>query len=210
MNKSYHKIFIIFSILIILGGVYSYFSDTIVSEASLSSSLVPSISKDSSNSSKTKITLDIAFISTLDSLKQININTTLFMSKAFQSLNNNTVKLEDITSGRVNPFAPITQLIQNTPTISQVTTNKPLEIKNKTAVLNGVVENTTKVTDAYFEYGPTDKLGQKTSPVTVSLIGMFISNITRLKPETNYFYKACAKINDALFCGDIISFNTIK
>ncbi len=211
MKKPYHKILIIFSILVIVMGAYFYFSSDTTPEASLSSSLGSSLSENNSSSSKTKIASNIAFISTLDSLKRIDINTTLFASKAFQSLNDNTVKLEDVASGRVNPFAPtINRLIKNIPIVSQVTTNKPLEIKNKTAVLSGVVRNTTGATDAYFEYGPTNKLSQKTSSVTVSLIGIFISNITGLKPETNYFYKACAKINNTPFCGDIIPFSTIK
>lgn len=211
MKKPYHKILIIFSLLVIIGGLYFYFSNNTTQEASLSSSLVSSSSNSSSNSSKTKIVSDVAFISTLDSLKRINIDTTLFTNEAFKSLNDNTVKLEDVASGRVNPFAPIiSQLTQNISTASQVITNKPLEIKNKTAVLSGVVKSTTGVTDAYFEYGLTNKLGQKISSGAVSLIGVFISNIINLKSGTNYFYKACAKINATPFCGNIVSFNTIK
>ncbi len=214
MNKTYHKFLILFSILILVAGVYFYFSNSLKSEASLTSSassLQSSLDGNGLTSSTNKITSDIAFISTLASLSRINIDTTLFTNKSFQALNDNSVKLEVGIPGRINPFAPIgNNPLLNTIYPSQVVTNTPLEIKSKTAVLSGTVDSTTGVTDAYFEYGLTKNLASKSTMSTVSLIGVFISNITGLKPETTYFYKACSKINGATFCGDIISFNTNK
>ncbi len=215
MNKTYHKFLILFSILILIVGVYFYFSNSLKSEASLTSStssLQSSLNSNGlSSSPNDKIASDIAFISTLASVSRINIDTTLFTNKSFQALNDNTVKLEVGVPGRINPFSPIgNNPLLNTIYPSQVITNKPLEIKNKTAVLSGTISSTTGVTDAYFKYGLTKNLDLKTPTATVSLIGVFISNITGLKSETNYFYKACSKINGATFCGDIISFNTNK
>ncbi len=215
MNKTYHKFLVLFSVLILVAGVYFYFSNSLKSEASLTSStssLQSSLDNGGLTSfSNNKIASDIAFISTLASLSRINIDTTLFTNKSFQALNDNTVKLEVGIPGRTNPFSPIgNNPLLNTIYPSQVITNKPLEIKSKTAVLSGAVSSTTGVTDAYFKYGLTQNLDSKTPTATVSLIGVFISNITELKPETNYFYKACSKINGATFCGDVVSFNTNK
>jgi len=209
MNKTYHKFLIIFSILVIIGGVYFYFSNSLMSEASLSSSLDSSGFVDGAVLGDDKIALDIAFISTLTSLNKIEIDTTLFENKSFRNLNDNTVKLEPSVSGRINPFAPITSgSFSNRVASSPVTTSAPLEIKTKTAVLSGIVNNTAEALNPYFEYGTTEKLGQKTSQATVSLIGTFIANVTELTSKTTYFYKACAKINGALVCGEVVSFNT--
>lgn len=211
MNKIYHKFLIIFSILVIVGGIYFYFSNSLTSEASLSSSLDASLVGNSSDiaNNDNRINSDIAFISTLTSLNRIKIDTTLFTKKSFQSLNDNTVKLEPGIPGRINPFSPINlNSIENNISSSPILTNEPLEVKSKTAILSGSVNRTTGVTDTFFEYGVSESLGQKTPQATVSLIGTFISNITGLNSKTTYFYKACAKINGATICGDVVSFDT--
>lgn len=211
MNKTYHKFLIIFAIFLFFGGVYLYFSNGVRSEAALSSSLDSSSSTntDSLVSSDEKINSDIAFIASLASLKRIKIDTTLFSNKSFQNLNDNTVKIEAGISGRINPFAPIIiDSFGNSMSITSVKTNDPLEVKINTAVLSGSVLDTTLVTSSYFEYGETGAFGQKTSQSTISLIGTFIANVTGLNSKTTYFYKACAKINGATICGDIVSFYT--
>lgn len=107
MNKIYHKFLIAFVVFTALGGFYVYFSNSLESEASLLSSLESSISKDSI-SSDDKINTDIAFISTLESLNNLKIDSTFFTNKAFKSLKDNTVRLEPVNPGRLNPFSPIT------------------------------------------------------------------------------------------------------
>lgn len=208
MNKAYNKFLVIFSITILLGGVYLYFSNSLTLEASLVSSSGSLVN--GSYSLDDKITSDIAFISTLASLKTINIDTTLFINKSFKALKDNTVELEPVVSGRANPFAPISlDVFGNTRYSSPVLTNEPLEIKNKTAVFSGLVGDTNGVTSTYFEYGLTEDLGQKTVQTTISLIGTFISNVKDLNSRTTYFYKACARISGAVLCGEVISFDTI-
>jgi len=212
MNKTYHKFLIFFSILVIVGGAYLYFSSSLVSEASANSLLTSSLKENILSPSKDKIASDISFISTLASLAGINIDTTLFTNKAFQSLNNNSVKLEAGNPGRVNPFSPVNNNLTGNlvSTSLPIITNEPLEVKSISAVLSGTVSNTTGVTNSYFEYGSTKALGTKTISASISLIGVFITNVVGLKPETNYFYKACALINGGVLCGDIIPFTTIK
>jgi len=209
MNRIYHKFLIVFTIFVLLGGLYLYFSNSIKSEAALTSSLDSSLQDIELGTLDEKINSDIAFIATLASLTKIKIDTTLFTNKSFQNLNDNTVNLEAGIPGRDNPFASIRfDNLGNNPYSSPVTTNEPFEVKNKTAVLSGSVSEAVLVNGAYFEYGPTEELGQKTGMATVSLIGTFISNVINLTSKTTYFYKACAKISGVTYCGEVVSFYT--
>lgn len=209
MNRIYHKFLIVFTIFVLLGGLYLYFSNSIKSEAALTSSLDSSLQGTGLGTIDEKINSDIAFIATLASLTKIKIDTTLFTNKSFQNLNDNTVNLEAGIPGRGNPFSPIKfDNLGNSPYSSSVTTNEPFEVKSKTAVLSGSVSEVALVTGAYFEYGPTEQLGQKTGTATVSLIGTFISNVINLSSKTTYFYKACAKISGVTYCGEVVSFYT--
>ncbi len=211
MNKIYHKFLVLFSIFIIIGGVYLYFSDSLTSEASLSTIPGSSLAVDSGGSNYgSQIESNISFISTLASLTRINIDTSFFSNKAFQNLRNNTVTLDIGEYGRVNPFAPISDMNNSSaPLSSNVTTNIPAEVKSTSTVLSGSIINMNGLSDAYFEYGTTNKLGKKITSENVSLIGVFVANISDLKPQTTYFYKSCAKINKVTTCGDVVSFNTI-
>lgn len=204
MRRTFNKFLILFAVLMILGGLYLYFSNGLKSEAALSSSLAQSSGMVNGNGDN-KINSDISFISTLTSLNNINIDTSLFNNNGFKALNDNAVKLDPVTAGRSNPFAPISLNSFNS---SPVVTNEPIDIGSKTAVFSGSVNNTDKVSTTYFEYGKTDTLGQKTSEATISLIGTFIANISGLDSKTEYFYKACARINGSTTCGDVTSFKT--
>lgn len=211
MRKIHHKILIFTLVLVIIGGSYSYFSHILVSEASVSSPLTSSLDNNSILPSVGKITSDIAFISTLSSLTHITIDTSLFMDKSFTNLKDNTVFLVDGKTGRENPFAPVNDNVtSSTSSNIVIITNDPMEVKSTSAILSGTINNNTKATNAFFEYGLDSKLGNKTSPATVSSIGGFVTNITKLKANTDYFYKACVQIARSISCGDINSFTTTK
>lgn len=156
-----------------------------------------------------KISSDISFLTALISLKKIKIESELFKNKSFLSLQDNSVKIEPIIPGRANPFAPMDENSwSNAQTIKKIVTNQPTQITDKSAILNGTLNVIDGVTDIYFEYGTTDKLGLKSSLVKQSLVGTFVKSIVDLSPETNYFTKACAKINNVVVCGDVVSFTT--
>ena len=89
-----------------------------------------------------------------------------------------------------------------------VVTNQPTQITDKTAILNGTVNSINGVANTYFEYGTTQDLKLFTSVVEQSLVGTFIKNVLDLTPKTNYFFRACAKVNNIALCGDIVSFMT--
>jgi len=214
MKIMYNKFLIISTVVLIIGGAYLYFSDNLNSEivpVAYGSSLTSSNILDKALSSiGSQINSDISFLNTLVSLKEIKIDTVLFNNKNFNSLKNNTVKIEPVVAGRSNPFVSIIDqdINNNNNSTADVITDQPTQITDKTVILNGTVSMTNNVTDTYFEYGTTEVLGSITTIVKPSLVGSFIKNISGLTPKTNYFFKACAKINNIKSCGNLVSFTT--
>lgn len=219
MHIIHNKFFIVLSILILLLGVYTYFSNNLDVQAATptpqnsplsSTSNSPNIDSPISPNND-KISKDTAFLATLTSLNKLHIDTSIFSSQSFNLLKDNTVILEPAVPGRPNPFAPINSensTIIETP-VSTVTTNEPTEITNKSALLNGTVDGSlTGITSTYFEYGPTETLGSVTPAAKQSLVGTFFTSITGLKSKTKYYFSAVAKINGSLNYGEIITFTT--
>lgn len=218
MKKIYNKFLIISTIFLFVGGLYYYLSNDLNSEGSVpvafGSSLASSDGEDVSllvSSEEDKINSDISFLTTLVSIKKISIDNSLFSNESFNALENNVVKLEPVTPGRVNPFASIeSSAVLNRNFVSSVTTNQPTQITNKTATLNGTINTVSGVVgDTYFEYG-TNSQGLNSIKIIAkqSLVGTFIKSVSGLLPQTTYFFKACAKINNVLLCGDTVSFTT--
>jgi len=216
MKTKYGKFLIVSTIFILVGGVYLYFSKNLNSEnivpIAYGSDLSSSSGADSSVTTSfigNDIESDISFLTTLVSLKSINIDITLFSNKSFNALVNNAVKIEPVIPGRQNPFAPIDSINNGSVVpVSNIVTEQPTEITDKTATLNGTVNIASGVTDTYFKYGTTENLGTVTTIVKQSLVGTFIKNVLGLTPKTTYFFKACAKVNNIELCGDIVSFTT--
>lgn len=211
MRHKYNLFLIAFSTAILFFGLYTYFSNGLNVMADSNSSLSSeNDSKILPSSNDDKISNDTAFLATLTSLRKIRIDTDIFSSKAFKKLNDNTVNLDPILPGRLNPFSPVGLVI--TPSvdqdISQIITNQPIKILDKTAVLSGTIKSLNGVSSSYFEYGTTPTLGRTTATSVPSLIGVFISNVNGLAPKTTYFYRAVSKINGIVTYGEIISFET--
>lgn len=199
------------SFLVLVG--YTYFSNNpnvlAAPSSSISSQSGESPIESVTKSEDAKISVDTAFLLTLSSLKKITIDTSIFESKAFKKLNDNTVNLEQAQTGRPNPFAPIDAILASeSDSLSVVMTNQPVKVVSKTAVLSGTVTTTEGVVGTYFEYGPTPSLGKVTIQATPSLIGTFILTVNGLNPQTTYFYRAVAKVNGTQQYGEIVSFET--
>ncbi len=216
MKIIYNKFLIISTIVLFIGGVYLYFSHNLNSEtivpvaygSSLASS-AGSVTTPTSSGTVDQISSDISFLATLASLKEIKIDTSLFAEESFKVLVNNQVKIEPVVAGRINPFAPMdVGTTNNVATVSNVVTDQPTQVTDRTAILNGTINTVNGVTATYFQYGTTVNLGTVTPTVEQSLVGTFIKNVLGLTPKTNYFYKACAKINGVALCGDVVSFAT--
>lgn len=114
MYKTYNKFLFFFSLFLLLGGVYVYFSNTLSLSAAETSGLSSSTGAEVGAGSLTKtgndkITQDTAFLTTLISLTKIRIDTSILSDEAFVSLVDNSVPSESVTPGRMNPFAPTTE-----------------------------------------------------------------------------------------------------
>lgn len=212
---SKHKnILIIFLVIISTSGAYLFFSNDLNSEkivpVAFGSSLVSTTTTTDIplSSLDGKIASDISFLTTLVSLKKINIDTTIFTNNFFNALKNNSVQIDPVVPGRANPFSPI-EGENNTIMTSNIITDLPTQITDKTVILSGTINITNGVTDTYFEYGTTEQsLNNITTTAKPSLVGNFVKNVLGLTPKTIYYYKACAKINNLPVCGEIISFTT--
>jgi len=203
---------------LLIGGIYFHSSRKanslslvpIAYGSSLATSNGNSVSATTALSGSGKISSDIAFLTSLVSLGKIKIDTSIFKDKYFIALQNNAVKIEPVQAGRNNPFAPIQTVVvsDDVKALPKVITDQPTDITDKTAILNGTINQVEGVTDIYFEYGKTDKFGTVTGTIKPSLVGTFIKNVLGLTPKTSYFFRACAKINNVATCGEVVSFTT--
>lgn len=219
MKITVNKIFIVLIITIFITGSYLYFAGDGTQNKFVNVALGSSLTDangavvdtvNPSTSDEDKINSDISFLTTLVSLKNIRIDTSIFSNSSFNRLKDNTIEIEKVESGRTNPFAPISTNVQGAGSAVSVITNQATQVATKTAVLNGTVNNNpdSSLTNAYFEYGLTANLGTVTEMTQQSLIGTFSKTISNLTPKTTYFFKACLKINNTPVCGEIISLIT--
>lgn len=214
MKISHQKILIVLLIIVLFGSVYFYLVSDLKSEAATSGSdsgLTSSASQDPSSLTTvdSKVAQDIAFLSTLATIKNIKIDTSIFSDTAFKALNHNVVYIEPVSPGRINPFSPvgITQVNSvSTPSVSSIPATS---VTTKSASLNGKINVSMGVTNIYFEYGTSNSLGLVSVPVKSSLSGTFNKIITGLTAKTPYYFRAVAKVGDNLIYGDIVSFTTI-
>lgn len=215
MKKTYNKFLIISTFILFIGGLCLYFynnagSNNFVPTAfgsSLESSADATSATNSDTTPSNDIKSDISFLTTLVSLKSLKIDTSIFSNQSFNKLQNNSVTIEPVQAGRLNPFAPMNT--NNSNSVSTVVTNQPTQISDKSAVLNGTINTISGVADTYFEYGASSLgVNNITTLVKQSLVGTFVKSISGLTPKTTYSYKACAKINSVVSCGEVVSFTT--
>jgi len=213
MEKKYNKTLIMFTLILFITGVCFFFSKNFKSDFMAGVAYGATLENSQAvTPSGSKISSDTAFLNTLGVLDRIKIDTGFFTSKSFLSLKDNSVDINGapVKAGRANPFIELESMdIHNmAANIKRVTTGEASLITDKAVVLNGYINGVEGVTDVYFEYGKTNTLGTVVADMEPSLIGAFIKNILGLTPKTNYFYKACAKINNVANCGEIVSFST--
>src|SRR5574344_1878535 len=153
-NKTFKIFLISITAIIIIGLVYIYIYKGGKTEAADSSPLSSSVeTNDSASNTNNQTSLDLSFISTLSSLKNIKIDNAFFDSKSFMSLKDNSVALEQVNPGRTNPFSPINTDSLNSTSFSMIKTNEPGQISSNSSILNGSVDMTNSFSALYFEYG---------------------------------------------------------
>ncbi len=94
-----------------------------------------------------------------------------------------------------------------------IDTSAATEITNNTAILNGYVVDLGSATtaEASFEYGTTDNYGITTFTKTMTEEGTFSINLTGLKPDTTYHFRA--KVDGGLsgmVMGEDMTFTTLS
>lgn len=208
-NTSYNKFLVLISIIILLSGAYLYFYEGSKSEAAdtSSSSLSSSLDSSSTTSLDSQIANETAFLSSLSLIKKIKIDTSIFTSKSFNLLKDNDVSLEEVTPGRLNPFAPVNSDSFSSAN-SAIVTNEPSQVTTNGATLNGSMNGSIKAQSVYFEYGLTTALGKVTSNAEQSLLGTFVTNISSLTPKTTYYFRAAARVLGPILYGEVVSFTT--
>jgi len=100
--ESHKNLIISVAVIIVLGVVGFYYFN------SNSSSSQPLLTDSTSTSSD-------SFLSTLNELQSLSLDSSIFSSPGFVLLNDNTVTLPTVSSGRQNPFAPIPGTVVLTP-----------------------------------------------------------------------------------------------
>lgn len=213
MHNKYNKFLIVSTIFISISVLSFYFMASVKNEKIIptvyGSSLLSSKGLNSPLEMASGAASDFSFLSSLFSLKKIKIDVSLFSNKSFNSLKNNSVKLEQVNPGRINPFAPIGSDGVPSVDMPKITTSEATLTTTNSATLNGVINVNTGVGDVYFKYGLTnDNLNINSPAVKQQMVGTFIKNVSALSSRTQYYYTACAKINNIENCGNIVSFIT--
>ncbi len=92
----------------------------------------------------------------------------------------------------------------------EVVTNSATSIDEDSATLRGNLEDDGNDTvSLWFEYGrDDDNLNQRTNAGSRSSAGSFSKNISGLRENTRYYFRACGENDEATDCGSIRSFVT--
>lgn len=111
MKKGIKTVLIIVGILIVAIVLYSAFfnnPDSGNQSGLVSGTTAQPVAGVQSQNAVSGVQIGQEFISLLLSLQQLNLDTTLFQDRAFQSLQDKTIQFQDPGGqGRPNPFAPI-------------------------------------------------------------------------------------------------------
>ncbi len=221
-GKSIIRFLIIILVVGGLGGVgYKYFlggnldiaqntGDGLVTTAGTGTgtSAVPDLSASGVNTQSSE-QIGNDFLMTLLSVRSIKIDSTVFTSQAFTSLQDfSRPLLPDNNPGRPNPFAP---LGSDTTTIStQISTSNASAILTTTATFNGTLTIADTSTVRWFEYGASPSLGTTSAKKPQSVPGTFAETVTGLLPNTMYYVKAMALYGGQTISGNVISFKTAQ
>ncbi len=209
------KIFAIVALVIAaLIGAYTFFgqsSTSAPSDAALSSSaakaggVAPAVSSAPPSE----------FSTLLSTIKNINIDTALFVDPAYRALRDYPITLGTDVQGRPNPFAPVGY---DSGSISggalpvmqvQFETIQPSKVTATTAEFGAqaLLSNTANAT-VVFEYGMNDMLGLATAPVTLGTNGTALLRVTNLTPNTRYYVRATLVQGATTTPGNIMTFTT--
>jgi hypothetical protein len=150
------------------------------------------------------------FSALLSSVRNIDIDTSVFSNPAYKTLRDYPVNLGTDTVGRANPFAPIGSdqdgAIESTPVVQ---TLQPGKITATGAELGVQItlKDTVPVT-VVFEYGTSDTFGTASTPATVAKSGTGLITVNNLIPATTYYVRAVAVRGSTTTTGNTVTFTT--
>ncbi len=214
MKPIIKKIIIGVVVIIMLAVAYSYFfaKDTPAkSTSALSSSktTTTATTKGTTAVANKKVDKDTEFLSTLLNISKINVDSTIFASPSFNSLQDNNVSIvNEEVAGRVNPFAPLDEIKDIGVDTAPVTTTQASVITATSAVLGGSVSSEVKAQSRFFKWGTTEATDKATALADESLVGTFTKTLTGLSPKTKYYFRAVIKVGTTDIPGEIMSFTT--
>lgn len=226
MNKTVKKITIIGLILVTVFFLYRTFAPRESVEAPQSKNGL-TVSTSDVNDPNTPVKKENIqeLLALLLSINNIKLSNTLFSRAEFISLKDFSIseveqKLDE-SMGRSNPFLPIGDesggeyVSPNGSTstgVGYLKTNPVTSATISTALLVG--ENTfTDTSEQYFEWGktPNPPFESKTPIVPKGVNSTFTYTITKLIPNTAYYYRAVLKKNDGSIVNGLVqSFKTPK
>ncbi len=102
MKQEHYKLSFVKLALFVIAGIGLIGGGSYLSVQHVSAQNTP---KDKTEA-KTDEVISKDIISTLEKVENITLDTTIFTSKTFQSLQDYTVDIEEMPTGRSNPFAP--------------------------------------------------------------------------------------------------------
>ena len=151
------------------------------------------------------------FLSTLLSLRNLQLDNSLFDNKEFKTLQDFTFPIPETgPRGRPNPFAPLT--VTKKKITAPITTGEAGSLTSASAILTGLVDpSSTSLLQAEkrFSWGETQALENNTPTTTeITSLGEFSQEITGLDSETVYYFRAEVLLDGEPLPGETKTFIT--
>jgi len=225
------KLIILIVIVILLGVGYTIFfkKDDKASSSPLSSSTGVTDNNNPGALDPGDDEIGRQFLTTLLSLKTINLNADIFEKPGFKNLRDYTTELlQTDPKGRPNPFAPIGVDVGSIEIVditagagnavntgaSNSSANSPIKtlpaesITKTGAKLVGEIDPGYSNVTRWFEFGLLPLvLDTKTPNSTGS--GVWSATLATLKANTTFYYRACGMASGVQACGNTLNFKTL-
>ncbi len=151
-----------------------------------------------------------SFSNLLSTIKNIEIDTSIFSNEAYKTLRDYPVLLGTDVIGRSNPFAPIGIDSDRGAAQVQFETLQPGKVTGTTAEFGAqaTVGGSTLQSNVVFEYGTSDFFGSATPPVVLPKNGTVLYTQTGLLPQTTYYVRAVLAVGSTTTLGNTMTFTT--